>query len=372
MKTHRMLVVLLLVLALFIFTGSDCDDKKSSSNPSPPPTNTSTGTGSATSTGTTGTGSATGTFTGTGTGSSTGSDDHGNDADHSTLIIVDGAVLPGVIETASDEDWFRFSAESGVQYVLETHGSLDTIMYLRNTDGITAISSDDDSGDGTCSKITWTCSVSGTYYVDIKSYGAATGSYQFSIVSSGSSSSEETVKIYATADAMVIEGSSYGDTNFGSYNQLQVARAEDTLTDRMCFLYFPLSSIPLGSEVVSASICLRTQGASSTFSMDVHLSRCMSSWSESSITWNNKPYTAFYTLETTSVTWGFNTTLYSWDAKDLLQDLIDGSYENQGFALEAVGGATGEVGVLGSRETSPLSGDPDYFKPYLEVTYIIE
>ena len=81
-----------------------------------------------------------------------------------------------------DYDWVKFNATANITYILETSelgpGS-DTYLYLYDTDGITLIDSDDDSGLGLASRISWKCPFSGCYYLMVKhwynmSYGPKT------------------------------------------------------------------------------------------------------------------------------------------------------------------------------------------------------
>lgn len=114
-------------------------------------------------------------------------DDHGNDAANATSITPGTDLIDGVIEieddwdTAADWDYFAFDALEGGSYVLGTHGSLDTVIYIYDTDGQTALESDHDSGAGGRSLIEWTCPATGTYYAAVRSYWGSTGAYQLTL-----------------------------------------------------------------------------------------------------------------------------------------------------------------------------------------------
>jgi Zn-dependent metalloprotease len=96
-----------------------------------------------------------------------------NDAN---LITVDGPAQTHNFHDAGDNDWVKFSATAGTSYDIETSnlGSRsDTYMYLYGTDGTTLIDSDDDGGSGLASRIEWTASSSGTYYVRVRHYSSS-------------------------------------------------------------------------------------------------------------------------------------------------------------------------------------------------------
>lgn len=88
---------------------------------------------------------------------------------------------------AEDEiHWITFSASAGTTYTIQTSDvgdDLDTAMTLRNAGGDMIATNDDDEL-SLYSKITFTASASGTYYIGIIEYGGAAGSYQLSITTS--------------------------------------------------------------------------------------------------------------------------------------------------------------------------------------------
>jgi hypothetical protein len=98
-------------------------------------------------------------------------DDHGNSPTTATHIGAPASIA-GDLEVASDEDYFRFNANAGMTYTIETSlGSLpDSHIYLYDTNGATELEEDDDGGDGLASRIEWTASSTGTYYVKVISY----------------------------------------------------------------------------------------------------------------------------------------------------------------------------------------------------------
>lgn len=125
-----------------------------------------------------------------------GGDDHPNTAadtdDDDTLRT--GEILDGAIEAGGDVDYFRFDAEAGYAYTIETFelgSGSDTYMYLLGTDGTSELDRNDDGGEGYASRIRYEVTMDGTYYVRIRHYApAGTGTYRITLsreqVSTGS------------------------------------------------------------------------------------------------------------------------------------------------------------------------------------------
>ena len=113
-------------------------------------------------------------------------DDHG-DTRSSATRISSGSSANGVIGTASDKDYFRFQAQSGRVYTIETSiasgSSLDTLVTLYRSNG-SVLGVDADSGAGLASKIVWTAPSSAAYYVEVKGIDNSTGGYRLSVSSS--------------------------------------------------------------------------------------------------------------------------------------------------------------------------------------------
>jgi hypothetical protein len=105
-------------------------------------------------------------------------DDHGNNTAGATAVLP-AVFTAGVIAPSSDVDWFSFNASAGVEYeLLTTLGTLDdSVLRLIGTDGVTLIAKDDDSGPGLASLITWTPTVSGVYFLEVRGFDAGVGTY---------------------------------------------------------------------------------------------------------------------------------------------------------------------------------------------------
>ncbi len=103
-----------------------------------------------------------------------------------STISTNGSAQSHTIDPAGDLDWVKFYATSGNVYTIETSNlgdGCDTYIYLYSTDGTTEIAHNDDGGSGIASKIEWSCTSSGTYYVKIRHYNSSsgTGSYDISV-----------------------------------------------------------------------------------------------------------------------------------------------------------------------------------------------
>jgi hypothetical protein len=96
-------------------------------------------------------------------------------------ITTDGVAQSRTL-TFHDTDWVSFSAVSGTTYTIQTSGTLDTYLYLYQSDGVTLIESDDDDGVSNNALITWQCTASGTYYFYIRGFAARwMGDYSVSV-----------------------------------------------------------------------------------------------------------------------------------------------------------------------------------------------
>ncbi len=109
-------------------------------------------------------------------------DDYGESPATSTYIA-GGSVTSGTIEVGGDRDWFYLNAATGAQVTLETTlGTLsDSIMRIYDSDGVTELAFDDDSGIGLASRIDYTFVAGGAFYVEITEFGAPNGPGTYSL-----------------------------------------------------------------------------------------------------------------------------------------------------------------------------------------------
>jgi hypothetical protein len=96
----------------------------------------------------------------------------------------------GDIETPYDKDWIKVNLDSNENYIIELKGSGSSVGTLSDTylSGIydsegTYISgtTNDDGGNGMESKLEWSPTISGDYFISAGAYGGETGTYQLSV-----------------------------------------------------------------------------------------------------------------------------------------------------------------------------------------------
>ncbi len=112
----------------------------------------------------------------------------------STVAGPIGGSVNGAINFVGDRDWYRVDLTAGLTYTFSTGPSTlpisgsneaDTVITLRDQNGI-AIRSDDDSGPGDYSFLSFTPTTSGTYFLDVNEFGNnALMDFRLTITSSG-------------------------------------------------------------------------------------------------------------------------------------------------------------------------------------------
>jgi Ca2+-binding RTX toxin-like protein/subtilisin-like proprotein convertase family protein len=110
-------------------------------------------------------------------------DDYSSDT-QSAAIVGPGKPLSGEIEVAGDHDWARVTLEGGKVYVIDlladgdgAGGSLsDSTLRILSADG-TELAMDDNTGAGLDSRIQFTPTASGEYYLDMGGRADAIGTY---------------------------------------------------------------------------------------------------------------------------------------------------------------------------------------------------
>ncbi len=100
-----------------------------------------------------------------------------------------GASRTGDIETSGDSDWFRTTLTAGVQYSFDLIGAgsgagtlADPVLSLYSATGALLVSNDD-NGTSLESRVTFTPTTSGFYYVAANGYLSNLGTYSLSAVS---------------------------------------------------------------------------------------------------------------------------------------------------------------------------------------------
>ena len=94
----------------------------------------------------------------------------GGTAATSGTLQIDAAATAGVLDQTGDRDWFAVTLQAGESYVFETFDTggsndVDTTLSLRTANGDVLAYNDD--ANATYSKIRFTASQSGTFYLDV-------------------------------------------------------------------------------------------------------------------------------------------------------------------------------------------------------------
>ena len=112
------------------------------------------------------------------------SDDHGNQANDATPIIV-GEVVEGELDYMFDFDYFRFEAQEGRRYRMSvTHGTLRaTSLDLHGPYGVRSLNDyweyRERAADGP--EIVWVAPTSEEYYLAVRNFGGETGAYALTV-----------------------------------------------------------------------------------------------------------------------------------------------------------------------------------------------
>jgi len=136
-----------------------------------------------------------------------------------TAITVGDPAQQHTIYPDGDEDWVSFAVTAGVTYTVETGEgspaeSIDTVLYLYDSDGTTQLDYDDDGGEGFYSLISYTADVDKTVYARIKEYHSdVTGAYALSVATPvPEGDSYEPDDSYGAATPVVIDGTAQQHT----------------------------------------------------------------------------------------------------------------------------------------------------------------
>lgn len=127
------------------------------------------------------------------TGSTSG--DIAGDASTTSSIAAGGSIT-STLNPAGDTDWFSFSVTAGDEFVIDLVGTgtstelRDPLVRVMTAAG-SQLASDDDSGTGLDSQLTYQATTSGTVYISAESYAnAGSGDYTLSVTQTRSGSSD--------------------------------------------------------------------------------------------------------------------------------------------------------------------------------------
>ena len=137
-----------------------------------------------------------------------------------TGAVTVGGSATGEIEFGGDRDWFAVELEAGKAYLFDLKGSLTDAgtlshPYLRgiyDADGdLIADTTDDDDGAGRNSRVGFTVTEDGTYYVSAGAHQSHTGTYTLSVTEATDDFTAGT----DTAGAVTVGGSATGEIELG-------------------------------------------------------------------------------------------------------------------------------------------------------------
>jgi len=145
-------------------------------------------------------------------------DDYSQDVATTGFVLVDGSTT-GNIEQGSDEDWFTITLQDGRVYRidlegLETGQGTLTDPFFRGVydagGNLVVGTADDDAGIGVNSRLLFTPTSSGTYYLSAGAFGSSVGTYQLSVTE------DDYSQDVATSGFVLVGGSTTGNIEQGS------------------------------------------------------------------------------------------------------------------------------------------------------------
>ena len=168
-----------------------------------------------------------------------------------------------------------------------------------------------------------------------------------------------TTSLSPTADAHAYEGSP--NTNYGSATALHIGE-DSSGNDYYIYIRFDLSGIPSDAAIVSAELKLyATEGIADGKTVKIY--RVLADWSETGITWNNKPDNAANETDSTSTP-----STNNWMVLDVTGDVegfVNGSFSNYGWVIKCVDCGNQYKGFASS-EYSDTSKRPKLVVEYVE------
>ena len=146
-------------------------------------------------------------------------DDFGASSGTAGTVTV-GDSTTGNISHAGDNDWFAVTLEAGKTYRIDLQGVSSGAGTLRDpslqgiydADGkLISGTSNDDSGAGRDSQLTFTAQADGTYYVSAGAWSNFTGTYKVSVTDISDGSSDDYGATAETTGTVAVDGSTSGE-----------------------------------------------------------------------------------------------------------------------------------------------------------------
>ncbi|NGZ26866.1 MAG: hypothetical protein G8345_08250 [Magnetococcales bacterium] len=124
----------------------------------------------------------------------------------SFTLTVNGSPTNSSVDIAGDQDWWRVELNSGTTYTFlqgaASSSHLDSYLRLLDNSG-TQLAYDDDSGAFFNSRLVYTPSASGTYYLSAQGYASSTGNYTLSFCDNSSTQDDISASTSTTATLTV-------------------------------------------------------------------------------------------------------------------------------------------------------------------------
>ena len=141
-------------------------------------------------------------------------DDYSTDTNTSGSVTV-GGTASGDIESSGDRDWFEVDLVAGRTYTIELRGSptADGTLsdpYLRGIHdahgNLMARTTNDDGGDGYNSRVTFTATATGTYYIAAGAFWNRQGTYTVEVTDNSPAADDTRAGATDLGDITALEG----------------------------------------------------------------------------------------------------------------------------------------------------------------------
>jgi|GEM_PF-4505342 len=130
----------------------------------------------------TGTGTVNGAGGGGGGGTTPPPDDFGNTPATAAYLMIGGSGTPGQIGAAGDVDYFYVNCALAYTYSVSTSslaGGMDSVLTVYQPNGATVVGENDNVDGGLASRLRWTATMGGRYYVRVRHASTTgTGTYR--------------------------------------------------------------------------------------------------------------------------------------------------------------------------------------------------
>jgi hypothetical protein len=120
-------------------------------------------------------------------------------------------------------------------------------------------------------------------------------------------------------------------TNYGTYESFSVGRGLSASANSRSLIQFPLTAIPTGEGVGTATVSLYTSSVLEANNHNIGVHEINAAWVETSVTWNAPATYEASALVTTAV--GADSAWYDWVISALCKEWHKGSKTNNGVAL---------------------------------------